>query len=63
MPNNTNRTRISIDFRVLSDASGGHDPDFRKGVKRGGKAQFEKAFDIGGYYSVMETPADYSLIP
>jgi hypothetical protein len=40
-PNDTNITRISLDFRCVSDLSGGHDPNFRKGVRRGAKAKWQ----------------------
>lgn len=49
-PNNSNSTRVSLDFRVVSAASGGHDRDFDRGVRRGSKANFDNAFDIGGFY-------------
>ena len=52
-PNNTNMTRISLDFRCVSDNSGGHDPDFRKGVRRGAKAKWQNKFDVGGFYSEL----------
>ncbi|EKX50365.1 hypothetical protein GUITHDRAFT_104173 [Guillardia theta CCMP2712] len=29
-PNLTQKTRVSLDFRVVSETSGGHDPSFRK---------------------------------
>lgn len=56
VPNDTNTTRLSIDFRVVSDASGGHDANFHKGIPRGSKAKFKKVYDIPDYYSVIETP-------
>ena len=56
LPNDTGRTRVSLDFRALSDASGGHDPGFRRGVRRGAKALFQDRFDVGGFYAEMVTP-------
>lgn len=53
VPNNSNHTRVSLDFRVVSEASGGHDPLFRKGIRRGSKSKFQTAFDIGGFYDEM----------
>ena len=35
---------------TVSVASGGHDPSFRKGVRRGVKARFQNVFDVGGFY-------------
>ena len=35
---------------AVSEASGGHDPSFRKGVRRGVKARFQNVFDVGGFY-------------
>ena len=52
-PNDTNMTRISLDFRCVSDKSGGHDPNFRKGVRRGAKAKWQSKFDVGGFYSEL----------
>ena len=40
-PNRTGKTRVSLDFRAVSAASGGHDPTFRKGRRRGAKARFQ----------------------
>lgn len=34
----------------VSESSGGHDPLFRKGVRRGVKARFQNVFDVGGFY-------------
>ena len=34
----------------MSESSGGHDPLFRKGVRRGVKARFQNVFDVGGFY-------------
>jgi len=34
-------TRVSLDFRAVSVASGGHNPGFRKGKRRGAKARFQ----------------------
>jgi hypothetical protein len=56
-PNDTNTTRVSLDFRVVSTKSGGHDPSFRKGVRRGGKSRFQTVFDVGGFYEEMEIGA------
>ena len=55
-PNNTNSTRVSVDFRVVSSASGGHDPGFHRGIRRGPKANFKKCFDIGDFYEVCDVP-------
>ncbi len=52
--NDTAHTRVSIDFRAVNAASGGHDPGFHRGVMRGAKARFQKVFDAGGFYEVME---------
>ena len=49
-PNDTGKTRVSLDFRAVSAASGGHDPNFRRGVRRGVKARFQNVFDVGGFY-------------
>ena len=49
-PNDTGKTRVSLDFRAVSAASGGHDPTFRKGIRRGVKARFQNVFDVGGFY-------------
>lgn len=35
---------------TVSESSGGHDPSFRKGVRRGVKARFQNVFDVGGFY-------------
>ena len=34
----------------MSESSGGHDPLFRKGVRRGVKARFQNVFDVSGFY-------------
>lgn len=52
-PNNSGITRVSIDFRIVADALGGHNPGFRKGVRRGPKAMYQSVFDLGGFYDVM----------
>ncbi len=52
--NDTLFTRVSIDFRALNDNTGGHDPTFHAGIRRGAKARFEKKFDVGGFYEVMQ---------
>jgi hypothetical protein len=44
---------VSLDFRAVSDASGGHNPDFRRGVRRGAKARFQRCFDVTGFYSEL----------
>lgn len=54
-PNNSNSTRVSFDFRVVSAASGGHDPRFRSGQRRGPKANFVNAFDVGGFYEECDS--------
>jgi len=51
--NDTGYTRVSIDFRVVSEDSGGHDPSFHAGVRRGAKACFQTKFDVGGFYDEM----------
>jgi hypothetical protein len=38
----------------VSRASGGHNPGFRRGVRRGAKALFQDVFDEGGFYSAVE---------
>ena len=53
IPNDSNHTRVSLDFRVVSEASGGHDPTFRKGIRRGSKSKFQNVFDVGGFYDEM----------
>ena len=55
-PNLTGKTRVSLDFRAVSSASGGHDPTFRKGRRRGAKARFQDVFDVGGYYEELAVP-------
>lgn len=55
--NDSNTTRLSLDFRVVSEASGGHDPLFHKGIRRGAKAKFQRVFDVGGFYSELDTPS------
>jgi hypothetical protein len=52
--NDSDYTRVSIDFRVVNDKTGGHDPNFHLGVRRGAKAFWQKKFDIGGFYNVIE---------
>ena len=52
-PNDTNLTRISLDFRCVSDLSGGHDPNFRLGTRRGAKAKWQNKFDVGGFYNEL----------
>jgi hypothetical protein len=52
--NDTNSTRVSLDFRAVSQDSGGHDPSFRRGVRRGGKARYQKKFDVGGFYKMVK---------
>jgi hypothetical protein len=61
-PNDTGKTRASIDFRVVSDFSGPHDPRFDRGVPRGSKAKYQKFNDVGGYYSEMILPETPHLI-
>jgi hypothetical protein len=39
---------------VVSDATGGHDPTFHEGVRRGAKAKFAYKFDVGGFYAVAK---------
>lgn len=39
----------------VSESSGGHDPLFRKGVRRGVKARFQNVFDVGGFYVECES--------
>lgn len=51
--NVTDGTRVSIDFRCVSDNTGKHDKDFRKGKRRGPKALWENKFDIGGFYNEL----------
>ena len=51
--NDTDLTRVSIDFRLASEQTGGHDPSFHQGSRRGAKARFQKVFDIGGFYEDM----------
>ena len=55
-PNDTNQTRMSLDFRAVSDATGGHDPTFDEGVRRGSKAKYQNKFDVGGFYSKLYVP-------
>jgi hypothetical protein len=52
--NDSGFTRVSVDFRVVSDATGGHNPDFHKGVRRGAKAMWQRKYDVGGFYSTMD---------
>ena len=63
VPNSSNSTRISLDFRVVSELSGGHDPSFHKGVSRGPKARYQRAFDIGGFYSELQSDSIYMSAP
>ena len=56
MPNLTNSTRVSLDFRVVSEMTGGHDPSFHAGIRRGAKAKFQRKFDINGFYHEINTP-------
>ena len=49
-PNTSGRTRLSLDFRVVNEATGGHDPSFRAGIRRGAKSRFQNKFDVGGFY-------------
>ncbi len=58
--NTTPKTMVSLDFRVLSDSTGGHDPSFRAGVRRGSKSKFQNKFDVGGFYN--EVFVDESLM-
>jgi len=51
--NDTGFTRVSVDFRVVSEATGGHDPTFHKGVRRGAKAMWQRKYDIGAFYSTV----------
>ena len=53
VPNDTGETRVSLDFRVVSNRCGGHNPSFRKGVNRGPKAQFKDTFDIPHFYQAV----------
>jgi hypothetical protein len=55
-PNDTNSTRVSIDFRAISKLTGDHDPTFKEGVRRGPKAKFQRKFDVSGFYDTMEIP-------
>jgi hypothetical protein len=41
---------INVIILSVSESSGGHDPLFRKGVRRGVKARFQNVFDVGGFY-------------
>jgi hypothetical protein len=54
--NKTGLTRVSIDFRAVSDDSGGHNPFFRKGVRRGAKARYKDVFDVPDFYSEVTIP-------
>jgi hypothetical protein len=56
LPNRTGKTRVSLDFRAVSEASGGHNPNFRRGKRRGAKARFNYCFDVGGYYEEISVP-------
>ena len=53
VPNDSSRTRVSIDFRIVTEATGGHNPDFKRGLRRGPKAKFQTAFDVGGFYDLV----------
>lgn len=55
-PNTSGDTRVSIDFRAVSESTGGHDPSFHQGIRRGPKAKYQNKFDIGGFYSEMILP-------
>jgi hypothetical protein len=54
--NRTGISRVSIDFRAVSDDSGGHNPLFRKGVRRGAKARYKDVFDVPDFYSEVTVP-------
>ena len=54
--NMTGMSRVSIDFRAVSDESGGHNPLFRKGVRRGAKARYQDVFDVPDFYSEVTIP-------
>jgi hypothetical protein len=54
--NKTGISRVSIDFRAVSDDSGGHNPLFHKGVRRGAKARYTDAFDVPDFYSEVTIP-------
>ncbi|KAJ1459056.1 hypothetical protein M885DRAFT_512232 [Pelagophyceae sp. CCMP2097] len=54
--NDTGVCRVSMDFRALSEASGGHDADFRRGVRRGAKARYQACFDTPDFYSEVTVP-------
>jgi len=56
VPNLTDTTRVSLDFRVVSDMTGGHDPTFHSGIRRGAKAKFQRKFDVNGFYHEINTP-------
>lgn len=58
VPNDTDNTRMSIDFRVVSTATGGHDPTFDAGVRRGSKAKYAVNFDVGGFYAQTTCPTE-----
>eukprot|EP01038_Epipyxis_sp_PR26KG_P007790 gene7790-10584_t len=60
--NNTNTTRVSLDFRAVSTHSGGHDPTFRQGVWRGSKSKYQRSFDVGGFYSEINTNTETSSL-
>lgn len=60
--NNTNKTRVSLDFRVVSTFSGSHDPTFCKGVRRGSKSKYQRYNDVGGYYDELTIPISEHLI-
>ena len=46
---------MNIVILPVSESSGGHDPLFRKGVRRGVKARFQNVFDVGGFYVECES--------
>ena len=54
--NRTGISRVSLDFRAVSDDSGGHNPLFRKGVRRGAKARYRDVFDVPDFYSEVMVP-------
>jgi hypothetical protein len=54
--NTTGISRVSIDFRAVSVDSGGHDPSFHKGVRRGAKARYKDVFDVPDFYSEVTIP-------
>ena len=54
-PNDTGKTRVSLDYRVVSNKCGGHNPSFRQGINRGPKAQNKDTFDIPHFYQTGAT--------